>query len=712
MRRATPPPSSSCTGATRPRSTGSFAACSAQPLAAQTDEVFQDTWLRVVNARERWEPQGATFRTWLFTLAHHRVIDLLRRSGREISVDAFEGDGDEPWQPDAAAWQHWPAPAGAAPQGDELAFWRRAGEKLLDCLEQLPLPQRSAFLLHHDDGLTLDEVAHALEVGFETAKTRLRYAMSKLRTCMGAYLEPVAAEDCDERRRARRLAARSAAPRARFRRAAAERRQRGDPAEGAGRRARRGAAADGTFTRRAANPLTRLWDWLARPPVAAGFASVMAATLVGLMWWDRPMDEAMPRSPARVSDRAPAAPSPAPTPSAAADTSPLASTAPTLAATPPASRQEAIVVAPSVPDPRPMNATENKAAVDDGTVRRRQRSAPEQVGAAEAARAEPAATPAPRSVDSLAKERAPTAEKKNEAPAPFPSAEMQRERPTPRPSLDTAAPSEASKKDAEASRSRAADEVERAAVSPTARPVAPPAAMRPPPVGAAEPAPQAPLASGQLAGDERTPAAPAEGAVAARAKSAAATPPVSTTPTDATRLQQRQSAFGGMREQDAMGRASSAPVPSATPAPFRGESQRSGSETLSRADAGVGAVAPARVLAAIAAEPGRWTRQTAGGDTVALDPAGAPGSPSSTPPRPVAGSRSAAPPRSPMARLRRDGSTTVRLVNAGRVAAIVRLDGTRVQVDAAPGTDADRWQATLVPASAEHLRSTARRLSP
>ena len=110
---------------------------------------------------------------------------------REVSVDAFEGDGDEPWQPEAAAWQHWPAPAGAAPQGDELAFWRRAGEKLLDCLEQLPLPQRSAFLLHHDDGLSLDEVARALEVGFETAKTRLRYAMSKLRTCMGAHLAPL-----------------------------------------------------------------------------------------------------------------------------------------------------------------------------------------------------------------------------------------------------------------------------------------------------------------------------------------------------------------------------------------------------------------------------------------------------------------------------------------------------------------------------------------
>ena len=160
-------------------------------LSAQTDEVFQDTWLRVVHARERWEPQGASFRTWLFTLAHHRVIDLLRRSGREVALDSFDTEGDAPWEPETDAWQHWPAPAGAAPHSEELAFWRRAGERLLQCLDTLPLQQRSAFLLHHDDGLALAEVATTLEVGFETAKTRVRYAMSKLRTCMGAYLAPV-----------------------------------------------------------------------------------------------------------------------------------------------------------------------------------------------------------------------------------------------------------------------------------------------------------------------------------------------------------------------------------------------------------------------------------------------------------------------------------------------------------------------------------------
>ncbi len=158
----------------------------------QCDEVFQDTWLRVVRARERWSPQGASFRTWLFTLAHHRAIDVLRKSGREVSSSSSDDDdGGEPWQPaaDSEAWREWPAPPAASSSGvEDGAFWRAAGRRLLDCLETLPAAQRSAFLLHHEDGLAVDELARALEVGFETAKSRLRYAMSKLRTCMGAFL--------------------------------------------------------------------------------------------------------------------------------------------------------------------------------------------------------------------------------------------------------------------------------------------------------------------------------------------------------------------------------------------------------------------------------------------------------------------------------------------------------------------------------------------
>ncbi|HET7792077.1 MAG TPA: sigma-70 family RNA polymerase sigma factor, partial [Rhizobacter sp.] len=88
-------------------------------LTAQTDEVFQDTWLKVVNARAQWQPQGASFRTWLFTLANHRVIDIWRRSGREVSL-ATDDDTAAPWEPESgAAWQQWPAPA---PQGEDIAF--------------------------------------------------------------------------------------------------------------------------------------------------------------------------------------------------------------------------------------------------------------------------------------------------------------------------------------------------------------------------------------------------------------------------------------------------------------------------------------------------------------------------------------------------------------------------------------------------------------
>jgi RNA polymerase sigma factor (sigma-70 family) len=156
-------------------------------LALQADEVFQDTWLKVIDARQRYAPQGASFRTWLFTLAHHRAVDCLRKTGRELPLDDLP-----PFVPavaeGSAAWAAWPEPAAEAPGPAEQAFWHAAGARLLHCLDQLPVVQRTAFLLHHDEGLSLPELAQSLGLGFETAKSRLRYAMDKLRVCMGAYL--------------------------------------------------------------------------------------------------------------------------------------------------------------------------------------------------------------------------------------------------------------------------------------------------------------------------------------------------------------------------------------------------------------------------------------------------------------------------------------------------------------------------------------------
>jgi hypothetical protein len=68
---------------------------------------------------------------------------------------------------------------------------------------------------------------------------------------------------------------------------------------------------------------TRLWIWLAQPAVGAGLASVMVGTVIGLMWWERPLQEAAPRETAMVA-QAPVAPAPAPAPAPAAVPPPAA----------------------------------------------------------------------------------------------------------------------------------------------------------------------------------------------------------------------------------------------------------------------------------------------------------------------------------------------------------------------------------------------------
>jgi RNA polymerase sigma-70 factor (ECF subfamily) len=151
-------------------------------LASQADEVFQETWLRIVAARASFVPQGAAWRTWAFTIAHNAAMDRLRTSGREIGLDARD-DGSDPleWLAEQLELTH--------PSSEDVSHWRAAGRQLLDCLEALPVAQRAAFLLHYEDGTSVEDLAQRLGLQFETAKSRLRYALRKLRGCMGSYLQ-------------------------------------------------------------------------------------------------------------------------------------------------------------------------------------------------------------------------------------------------------------------------------------------------------------------------------------------------------------------------------------------------------------------------------------------------------------------------------------------------------------------------------------------
>ncbi|MGB5440180.1 MAG: sigma-70 family RNA polymerase sigma factor [Gammaproteobacteria bacterium] len=134
------------------------------------EELFQDVWARVISSRKHYRPTAA-FNTWLYTLAHNRLIDHWRREGRS-PVEA--GDADEAQQ----------LITDGRPGPQRLADLRDCLEQLLQLVAALPDVQRQAFLLRHEAGMSLAEIAGAMSSGAETAKSRLRYAMQRLRSAI------------------------------------------------------------------------------------------------------------------------------------------------------------------------------------------------------------------------------------------------------------------------------------------------------------------------------------------------------------------------------------------------------------------------------------------------------------------------------------------------------------------------------------------------
>ena len=135
---------------------------------AQAEELFQEIWMRAIEARVRYRPE-AKFTTWLYTIAHNRLVDHWRTRGlATVSLDE-EGDA-APIDP--------PAPPSAEPER-VVAAAQLAG-RFQAALAALPLAQREAFLLHAEGGLSVAEIAQATGSNVEAAKSRLRYAMNKL----------------------------------------------------------------------------------------------------------------------------------------------------------------------------------------------------------------------------------------------------------------------------------------------------------------------------------------------------------------------------------------------------------------------------------------------------------------------------------------------------------------------------------------------------
>lgn len=154
---------------------------------ALADDVFQDVWQRVVAARAGWTPQ-ASFSSWLYRIAHNRLADHWRaqqyRPPAPENADERTGRIVDPETPDGALSD----------------FEQRRGVQR--ALDTLPPEQREVLVLRLEQELTLEEIGAITGVGRETVKSRLRYAMDKLRARLAPAdadpTTPVAAQPLPE----------------------------------------------------------------------------------------------------------------------------------------------------------------------------------------------------------------------------------------------------------------------------------------------------------------------------------------------------------------------------------------------------------------------------------------------------------------------------------------------------------------------------------
>lgn len=137
---------------------------------ATADDIFQETWSRAIAARARYRPE-ARFTTWLLQIAHNLLVDTFRRARPHAGAEETEAVMarqaiDEREQPEQA-----------------LSHFEQQ-RRLQRAIEQLPDDQRTSFLLRMEHELSLEDIAQVTGVGRETAKSRLRYAMTRIRELM------------------------------------------------------------------------------------------------------------------------------------------------------------------------------------------------------------------------------------------------------------------------------------------------------------------------------------------------------------------------------------------------------------------------------------------------------------------------------------------------------------------------------------------------
>jgi RNA polymerase sigma-70 factor (ECF subfamily) len=142
---------------------------------AAAEEVLQDTFYRLWDRSQLYQPEKGQLISWLFTVARNLALDHKRKESRRADSSVFLS-GEESAEMDLDS-----LPAMASLEDPDL------GRTISKAMEQLPAEQKKAIELAYFEGLTHQELSDKLGQSLGTVKTRIRLGLSKLREAMRDY---------------------------------------------------------------------------------------------------------------------------------------------------------------------------------------------------------------------------------------------------------------------------------------------------------------------------------------------------------------------------------------------------------------------------------------------------------------------------------------------------------------------------------------------
>jgi len=148
---------------------------------AQAEDLAQETFLRVVKHAHEYEHK-AKFTTWLYTLARNLCIDATRR-GRYRQAQSLDAPDEE------GGGSLLERTADEQPSLDRRVMGCELKGRLRQAIASLPDDQREVFLMREVADLQFKEIAAVVGVPENTVKSRMRYALEKLREALGDYAE-------------------------------------------------------------------------------------------------------------------------------------------------------------------------------------------------------------------------------------------------------------------------------------------------------------------------------------------------------------------------------------------------------------------------------------------------------------------------------------------------------------------------------------------